>query len=212
VSNTKIPQLFVQVTGCYRNLAVNPQQVELFIQEGALVALSQIMSNFRTHKELAFNIVRILSKISLNYEALDVMNLFGNEFLDALCEIMINNVSSNAILIRAAFVLGNLTTVYPDSRQKLLKDGAFFTNLLKLSDKLFVNDLQANKQAKDNKKADFNQGNSEDALTKIIRLVANLLTESMSKKLIEINRPKVDKFFRNSMRALTSKNLENNEE
>ena len=212
-ANPKIPQLFVQVTGCYRNLAVNPQQVEIFIEAGALVALSQIMSHFKSHKELAFNIVRILSKISLNYEALDVMNLFGPAFIDVLTEIMFANSSSNAILIRSAFVLGNLTTVYPDSRQRLLKDGSIFTNLLKLSQTLFTNDNNATKEkAKGDKKSDFNQGNNEDALTKIIRLIANLLTEDMSKKLIEINKEKVDKFFINSMRALSCKNLENNEE
>lgn len=209
-SNPKIPQLFVQVTGCFRNLAMNPQQIEIFIQEGALVALSQMLSYFKTHKELVFNTVRILSKISLNYEALDVMNLFGAEFIDSLCQICLNNLSSNSILIRSAFVLGNLTTVYSDSRLLLLKDGRFFTNLMKACDELFKNDSKATANA--DKKQEFNRDSPEDALTKVIRLIANLLTEPSCKKLIEINQQRVDKFFTNSMHALQSKTLEKNEE
>lgn len=174
-SNTKIPQLFVQITGCYRNLAMEPQHVEIFIQEGALVAISQMMQSFKDHKELVLNIVRILSKISLNYEALDVMNLFGDEFILTLSEIMLNSIDSNSILIRSAFVLGNLTTVYSDSRQSLLKDGRFFTQLLVISQTLFERDLK--KPANEDKKNDFNRDSTEEALTKVIRLIANLLTE-----------------------------------
>lgn len=209
-NNPKIPQLFVQITGWYRNLAMDPQQVEIFIQEGALVALSQMMQCYKEHKELILNIVRMLSKISLNYEALDVMSLFGDEFLLTLGEVMLNNVESNSILVRAAFVLGNLTTVYPESRHNLLKDGRFFTQLLEASDVLFSKDL--NKKNTENKKGDFNRDNPEDALTKIIRLIANLLTEPQCKKLLEINRKKVERFFRNSLQTLQAKNLGNSEE
>lgn len=192
--NPKIPQLFVQITGCYRNLAMEPQQVELFIQEGALVALSQMLNNFKDHKELVLNIVRILSKISLNYEALDVMNLLGEEFILALKEIMIKNSDSNSILLRAAFVLGNLTTVYSESRISLLKEDKIFVNLFDLSHKLFDKDI--GKKSTEGKKVDFNRDNTEDAVTKVVRLIANLLTEPQCQKLLNINN-KVDRFFRN---------------
>lgn len=210
-SNSKIPQLFVQITGCFRNLAIEPQQVEIFIQEGALVALAQMMSNFKEHKELNLNIVRILSKISLNYEALDVMNLFGDEFILTLSDIMMKNSDSNSILIRSAFVLGNLTTVYSDSRISLLKDARFFTQLLELSHSYYDRDINKNKKA-DKKKIDFNRDSTEEALTKVIRLIANLLTEPNCKKLIEINKKRVDRFFRSSMQALQVKKLEKSEE
>jgi len=186
------------------------QQIEIFIQEGALVALSQMMSHYKDHKELTLNIVRILSKISLNYEALDVMNLFGNEFLDSLTCIILNKVENNSILIRAAFVLGNLTTIYSDSRISLLRDARFFSNLLECSEKLFSKDLT--KPSASDKKNDFNRDSTEDAITKVIRLIANLLTEPKCKKLLEINQKKVDKFFRNSMKALECKDLKNSEE
>lgn len=208
--NAKIPQLFVQITGWYRNLAIEPQHIEIFIQEGALVALAQMMSNFKKHKELNLNIVRILSKLSLNDDALAVMNLFGDEFLLTLSELIFNNADSNAILIRASFVLGNLTTLYSECRQSLIKDARFFTQLLELSHSFFEKDLQK-KKSKD-KKIDFNQESTEEALTKIIRLIANLLTEPNSKKLIEINKKKIDMFFRRSMQTLQVKKLENSEE
>jgi hypothetical protein len=208
--NAKIPQLFVQITGWYRNLAIEQQQIEIFIQEGALVALAQMMSNFKKHKELNLNIVRILSKLSLNDDALAVMNLFGDEFLLTLSELVLNNADSNAILIRASFVLGNLTTLYSECRLSLLKDARFFTQLLDLSHNFFEKDLHK-KKSKD-KKIDFNQESTEEALTKIIRLIANLLTEPNSKKLLEINKQKIDMFFRRSMQTLQVKKLENSEE
>jgi len=214
--NTKIPQLLVQITGCYRNLAMERQQVELFIQEGALVALSQMISSFKTHKELVLNIVRTLSKISLSYEALDVMKLLGDDFILTLNEIMISNAESNSILVRSAFIQGNLTTVYTESRQALLKDGKIFVNLLDLSHKLFDKDKNKDKtkekKAKSSKKGDFNRDASEDALTKVIRLIANLLTEPQCKKLIEINKKRVDLFFRNWIKSLQGKTLDKSEE
>ena len=175
ISNPKIPQLFVQITGWFRNLAMERQHVELFIQEGALVGLFQMMQNYKGHRELILNIVRILSKVSLNYEALDVMSLFGDEFIITLSEILLNSLETNSILIRAAFVLGNLTTVYSESRAALLKDARFFSQILDLSQKLFDKDCE--KDNSSDKKIDFNKENTEDALTKIIRLIANLLTE-----------------------------------
>ena len=155
------------------------QHIELFIQEGALVGLFQMMQNYKTHQELVLNILRILSKVSLNYEALDTMNLFGEDFINTLSEILLKSIDTNSILIRAAFVVGNLTTVYPESRAALLKDARFFPQLLDLSQTLFERDTE--KQASTDKKIDFNKESTEDALTKIIRLIANLLTEDKCK-------------------------------
>lgn len=169
-----------------------------------------MMQNYKDHKELILNIVRILAKVSLNYEALDVMNLFGDEFILTLSEIMINSIESNSILLRAAFVLGNLSTVYSDSRQALLHDGRFFTQLLDMSQKLFEKDLT--KAPTSDKKIDFNRDSTEDALTKVIRLIANLLTEDKCKKLLEISQKKIDKFFYSSMKSLDAKDLKTSEE
>lgn len=189
---------------------MEPQHVDIFIQEGALVALSQIMSSFKSHKELILNIVRILSKISLNYDALDVMNMFGKDFSDNLIDIITSNLDSNAILIRSAFVLGNLTTVYSESRKNLLQDARVFSTLLDMSLNLFSKD--GAKNVKTDKKIDFNRESTEDALTKIIRLIANLLTEADCKELLEINQKKVEKFFASSMNAIGSKTLTDSEE
>ena len=210
ISNPKIPQLFVQITGCFRNLAMETQHIELFIQEGALVGLFQMMQNYKDHKELILNIVRILSKVSLNYEALDVMNLFGEEFIITLGEVLINSYETNSILIRAAFVIGNLTTVYSEARAALLKDARFFSQILDLSQKLFDKDFE--KLSSSDKKIDFNKESTEDALTKIIRLIANLLTEEKCKVLLNINQKKIDKFFNSSFKSLENKDLKTSEE
>lgn len=209
VSNPKIPQLFVQITGCFRNLAMETQHIELFIQEGALVGLFQMMQNYKDHKELILNIVRILSKVSLNYEALDVMNLFGEDFMITLGEVLVNSFETNSILIRTAFVIGNLTTVYSEARTALLKDARFFSRLLDLSQKLFDKDFE---KLASSDKIDFNKESTDDALTKIVRLIANLLTEEKCKKLLEINQKKIDRFFNSCFKSLEKKDLKTSEE
>lgn len=220
--NKKVPQLFVQITGWFRNLAMEDQQVELFIHEGALVAISQMLSSFKSHNELVMNIVRTLSKISLNYEALDVMKLLGEDFIVTLNEIMISNSERNSILVRSAFVQGNLTTVYSESRLQLLKDGRIFVKLLDLCFNLWKKDIKNMKEAakeneegkstKNSKKGDFNKDPTEDSFTKVVRLIANLLTEPSCKKLIEINKKRVDRFFQSWISSLQKKTLEKSEE
>lgn len=67
------PQLLVQITGTLRNLVCDPQSVYEFIESGALVTISTLISNYLNHKELTLNLVWILSKVSNNKDALQIM-------------------------------------------------------------------------------------------------------------------------------------------
>jgi len=56
------------------------------------------------------NIVRILSKVSVNQAACYLMNNLGREFIECLAEVLKKYKDNLTILIRAAFVLGNMTS------------------------------------------------------------------------------------------------------
>lgn len=175
--DAKFPQLLVQVTGTLRNLAMSPHCVQQFVEEGALVTIAKMIPEFINHKELILNIMRILSKVSNNKDALNLMNSFGEDFTIGLTQILTKYRENLTIMIRAAYVLGNLTTDFPEARNHILTK-KYFPDLLNIAQRLFKQDEAKEKENHGKETgADFNQSNTEDAITKIIRLIANLLTE-----------------------------------
>jgi hypothetical protein len=107
----------------------------------------------------------------------------GELFFIYLKEMLMYYKDNSSILIRAAFILGNLTTQYEECRKVLIKEKTnVIAEIFDLLTHYFVKDLNLQKEdeIKDSKKKksdDFNFENVEDALTKLIRLMANLLTE-----------------------------------
>lgn len=93
---------------------------------------------------------------------------------------------NSAVLIRIAFVLGNLTTHYEGARKELCCADDCFVKVIGLAQFYLEKDIQgvsptkaitADSKAKSKKYEEFNAGNIEDAITKIVKLVANLSTE-----------------------------------
>jgi hypothetical protein len=72
---------------------------------------------FRGHKELILNVSRLLSKVSIDFNCAEQMVNTKNTpvFLESLERYKENS----AVLIRIAFVLGNLTTHYEQARHEL---------------------------------------------------------------------------------------------
>ena len=69
------------------------------------------MPSYLSHKELILNIVRILSKISVNTKACLIMASLDSEFIICLSQILTKYKDNMTIMIRAAFILGNITTL-----------------------------------------------------------------------------------------------------
>lgn len=88
-------------------------------------------------------------------------------------------------MIRIAFVLGNLTTHYERARIELCQSPDCFGKVIGLAlfylDKdlngIPVREEKAIKDAKSKKYEEFSAGNLEDAITKVVKLLANLSTE-----------------------------------
>jgi len=90
------------------------------------------------------------------------------------------NKNNAAVLIRIAFVLGNLTTHYAKARKELCSMPDCFTQVISLAVYYLSGEALAAvkpKEVKSRKYEEFSQGNIEDAVTKIIKLLANLSTE-----------------------------------
>ena len=110
---------------------------------------------------------------------------------------MVTHKESSAILIRLAYILGNLTTNFEDARAFLCEEPNAFKTIFELAcyylEKDRVNHEEPQKAAqaqssKVNKYEEFTTGNLEDALTKVIKLLANLSTEE-SVALQEFHKP-----------------------
>ena len=104
---------------------------------------------------------------------------------------MVQHKDSSAILIRLAYILGNLTTNFEEARQKLCEQNAAdekssFVVITELAVYYLEKDSltpeqrateEETKQARNARYQAFTTGNLEDALTKVIKLLANLSTE-----------------------------------
>lgn len=72
---------------------------------------------FSQGKELSLNIARLLSKVSLDYYCAEKIVKSGH--IINILNAMVQHKDSSAILIRLAYILGNLTTNFEEARQKL---------------------------------------------------------------------------------------------
>ena len=98
---------------------------------------------------------------------------------------MILYKENSAVLIRIAFVLGNLTTHYTEARTELCQNNDCFKKVIGLAQFYLEKDLngipvaetEPPKDKKIKKYEQFSAGNLEDAITKVVKLIANLSTE-----------------------------------
>ena len=87
-------------------------------------------------------------------------------------------------MIRIAFVLGNLTTHYVMARRELCQVENCFGRAINLAQYYLERDINGQsgpkegaKDQKVKKYEEFSAGNIEDAITKMVKLMANLSTE-----------------------------------
>ena len=215
--------ILVQITGTLRNLA-NVELCQTQIAQSAIVKLCDIFFDpqFNQGKELILNIARLLSKVSLEISCADKIVKTGHVkgFLGA----MVQHRDSSAILIRLAYILGNLTTNFEEARVKLCRKKAdeksCFLTITELAcfylDKDAKGDTvaEAEKSANKNTKyQEFTTGHLEDALTKIIKLLANLSTEeSVAYEEFHQIRDLLNKFIEQLCLAVNRRTIEENEE
>ena len=118
-NQNKQSMILVQISGALRNLANVEDSYGLLLTCKVLPKLCEIYGDprFRGHKELILNVSRLLSKVSIDFNCAEQMVNTKNTpvFLESLERYKENS----AVLIRIAFVLGNLTTHYEQARHEL---------------------------------------------------------------------------------------------
>mmetsp|Transcript_36960 Transcript_36960/g.56611 ORF Transcript_36960/g.56611 Transcript_36960/m.56611 type:complete len:107 (+) Transcript_36960:592-912(+) len=105
--------ILVQISGTLRNLANIEESYGLILHCHILPQLCKIFSDkrFSGHKELILNVSRFLSKVSIDFGCAEQM-AESKTNMPVFLNIMMDYKESSAVLIRVAFVLGNLTTHY----------------------------------------------------------------------------------------------------
>eukprot|EP00741_Cyanophora_paradoxa_P013884 tig00020713_g13402.t1 len=159
----RVAQLLVQVTATVRNLAAQPLggvQRRHFLAGGVVDALLALAGLLPGHADAMLNVSRVLSKLTLYEECRAAVARYpdGTRRLLALLG---RHADNAALVTRVCFVLGNLTTA--SEEQRLLLGGP-----------LAAPDAPPGERPLQPPQV----RETEEALVKIIRLVANLSMEA----------------------------------
>ena len=133
--------ILVQISGTLRNLANIEESYGLLLNCKVLPKLCQIYSDprFQNHKELIMNISRLLSKVSIDFNCAE--QLVQSKNTQVFLDMMQKYKENSAVLIRIAFVLGNLTTHYEQARVELFKQPDTFSKVMGLASFYLDKDL-----------------------------------------------------------------------
>lgn len=124
VPQNKKAMILVQITGALRNLA-NVDSSHFEISQRIVKQMCDIFFDptLNSGKELVLNISRLLSKVSLDMACAEQIVKSGH-----LTKIMTSmtgqHKDSSAILIRLAYILGNLTTNFEEARLALTAESS----------------------------------------------------------------------------------------
>jgi hypothetical protein len=201
-------QVCVQATAVLRNLAVYPGHASLFVQQQGLPlrVLMQLLGTCGSVGEVALNVSRCLSKLSLHEtcrEALlqlqlqrwhqhdrccddnssSVHSANSTEAVPCLLEVLLTadaaGNSNRPMVLRLAFVLGNLTTYHSEARAAVADTPHALEGLVQLALGLLQSaQVQQEQQATAGRRqlgrtAAASLDAAEDLLVKLLRLLGN---------------------------------------
>eukprot|EP00949_MAST-11_sp_MAST-11-sp1_P005080 g5080.t1 len=122
----QIAQLLIQVTGTLRNLCMGSKKhFGQFWSSRTVEALSFVLQSFSCdHTELMLNIVRVLSKLSLQETGRSQLTggSDGAQNIQNILFLCARHSKHNAMLVRSLFVLGNLTSGTDDRNRERIAD------------------------------------------------------------------------------------------
>lgn len=157
-------QLLIQITATLRNLACH--KYKYFLREGKLNTLTSILALFPSQIELLTNVSRILAKLTVHEAACEA--LAGSDaHIRQYARTLSANTHAAPLVLRFAFVLGNLTT--KSDRMRVVY--AFNCEGIALSAKLLSIYWQKDKEAR---QLGNQSRETEEVLVKLVRLVANI--------------------------------------
>ncbi|KRX07299.1 Armadillo-type fold [Pseudocohnilembus persalinus] len=192
----KLFELYITITALIRNLAIDVNCTIAYHKYRVIDKLTKSIELYPHINDLMLNTVRILSKVSLNREC--SIQMFENQhFIKNILGFYKTYKQNLYIIIRISFILANLTAFIQDIRTFIYFQMKGFQDIYLCLD-YYTNkeNSQKNQQNSETDKMnitntgwDFKQlqkENDVEALIKIIRLIANLLTvEDIGQDLIK---------------------------
>ncbi|KAG2484488.1 hypothetical protein HYH03_016720 [Edaphochlamys debaryana] len=169
-------QVAVQASGVLRNLAVPPHNAAAFLAAGIVPALRAACAALSGATEVVLNVGRILSKLSLHDGCQAAMEADGG-YAPLLVQLLGQYADHRAILLRVAFVLGNLTTNSSGYREQVCNVPFSLVTVVGILQRYaFGGPPPAEPGASGSAAADrlSKAASHEDCLVKILRLAANL--------------------------------------
>ncbi|KAG2381963.1 hypothetical protein C9374_005755 [Naegleria lovaniensis] len=177
----KQAQLLVQILATLRNLATRSSTFKQFLEYNVIDNIHILMNALMSHSEFIHNATRVLSKLSLDDTCVDEMRRIEN-LKSCLVNVLREHRKHMPIVVRVTFILGNLTFENYSGQEKFNEK----TEIPFLLDLLDLYSLEDDKPSKENVKKE-----TEDLLTKLIRLIANISMDEKQGKLIAQSKPTV---------------------
>lgn len=199
-----VSNLLLQVVGTLRHLADRGENRHDFLANKVINHLCGIMELFTLDGDLMMHVSRILSKLTLNNDCTAVLAEHPTAF-QSLLALINKHPDRNDLVVRVAFVLGNLTARNDDCRYCLFNTEGAMETLQGSIRRYMAKDLRENLKESGDSKPD---NTTEDVMIKLIRVVANLSINPDIGPLIAANETCIDLF----MQVIESKDIGVNEE
>eukprot|EP00051_Salpingoeca_urceolata_P001099 m.38629 g.38629 ORF g.38629 m.38629 type:complete len:845 (+) comp11194_c0_seq3:1577-4111(+) len=165
--------LLVQLTAALRNLAVNSQHKKAFLRARTIQGLCVLLRPFAAHAELQLNISRILSKLTLTSACRDAL-CESTTVVEELFHLAVRHNKHTALITRLYFVLGNLTASHQDNRVALFNASHQSRDLVEQLEVLYEADCKANSISSGKARPKASPKETEDAIIKLVRVIANV--------------------------------------
>eukprot|EP00055_Hartaetosiga_balthica_P012876 m.63915 g.63915 ORF g.63915 m.63915 type:complete len:935 (-) comp8094_c1_seq2:250-3054(-) len=131
MGNPHMVHFVVQLTAALRNLAVNSEHIYAFLSCGLEQPLCTSIKAFADEKDIVFNCIRILSKITAIDEGRDMVSACTG-VVTTMTRSLYRHGGRKALCVRLLYVLGNLTIECDDNRHELFIASQNGENLLEM--------------------------------------------------------------------------------
>lgn len=160
--------LLLQMTAALRNLSVQGDHRRVFLSSNLVALLAELLRTNAQNHALMLNVSRIFSKLTLHSDCRAALAQCPSAVAD-LHDVCVRHRQRKPLAVRLLFTLGNLTATDPDNRRKLFEVSSGGSSLLDLLE-YFSREFLGNAELSKGKSPE----DSENALVKLIRVVANL--------------------------------------
>ena len=162
-----------------RNLTVSRKHFKQFLSHDTIEIMCDRvlrMDKYQREEECMYHVSRVLAKVSLDQKCRGQIRKCGDKNMNAILRVLKLHPNRRDLVIRMAFVLGNMTASNESDRRFLVPH--FKKTLYDLFHKyvhIFMDTLEEEEE-----KVESNMKDVEEILVKLVRVVANVAIDSRS--------------------------------